>query len=141
MRSFSKILKESIQVPGLPVQEISDVLVFGLGLVAQFHVYHWQTKSYEQHKAFGGFYEDLQGDLDSLAEKFIGVGGALSAFTSMPVTDQFNAGAAIANLQTYRRMVVVALGKTTDSELLAVNDCLVEIQKLIDQTIYLLDLK
>jgi len=38
----------------------------------QLKIYHWQTQSYSQHKAFGSAYEELDGLIDSFVECYIG---------------------------------------------------------------------
>lgn len=43
-----------------------------LGIRAQAHLYHWQTKSYEAHVALGGFYDAFIGLADKLAEAVLG---------------------------------------------------------------------
>jgi len=46
-----------------------------LGLRDQTHVFHWQTESYAQHMAFGGFYDAYLVLVDKLAEALIGIHG------------------------------------------------------------------
>lgn len=36
------------------------------------HFEHWRTKSYSQHKALGGFYDDVIDALDNLVEAYQG---------------------------------------------------------------------
>jgi hypothetical protein len=38
----------------------------------QLRIYHWQTKSYAQHKAFGEAYESLNDLIDSFIESYLG---------------------------------------------------------------------
>ena len=38
----------------------------------QLRIFHWQTQSYSQHKAFGKAYEDLDGLIDDFIEVFSG---------------------------------------------------------------------
>jgi hypothetical protein len=45
----------------------------------QLRVFHWQTDSYAQHKAFGKAYEALDGLIDSFMETFMGKYGKLEA--------------------------------------------------------------
>jgi hypothetical protein len=39
------------------------------------HLEHWKTNSYAQHKALGGYYEDVIETLDSLVEAYQGAFG------------------------------------------------------------------
>ncbi len=41
----------------------------------QFRVFHWQTKSFAQHKAFGEAYEGLDGLIDEFVEIYQGKNG------------------------------------------------------------------
>ncbi len=43
-----------------------------LTLQNQLRVFHWQTKSFSQHQAFGGAYEDLDDLVDNFMEVYIG---------------------------------------------------------------------
>jgi DNA-binding ferritin-like protein len=43
-----------------------------LTLEAQLRVFHWQTKSYSEHKALGKLYDNLNGLIDTFVEVFSG---------------------------------------------------------------------
>lgn len=45
----------------------------------QLRVFHWQTESYAQHKAFGKTYEALDDLIDGFVENFMGKYGKLEA--------------------------------------------------------------
>jgi len=45
----------------------------------QLRIFHWQTSSYAQHKAFGKAYEDLGDLIDSFVEIYIGKYGKVRA--------------------------------------------------------------
>lgn len=38
----------------------------------QYRIFHWQTKSYSQHKAFMKIYDSLNDNIDELIETFMG---------------------------------------------------------------------
>lgn len=44
-----------------------------LGARAQSHIFHWQTKSYARHIAFGDFYDEWLDIVDEIAEAIMGV--------------------------------------------------------------------
>lgn len=46
-----------------------------LGLRDQAHIFHWQTRSFAQHEAFGNFYEAFLEATDVLAEMLMGIKG------------------------------------------------------------------
>jgi len=41
----------------------------------QLRIFHWQTDSYAQHKAFGKAYEDLDDLVDTFVETYMGIFG------------------------------------------------------------------
>jgi len=43
-----------------------------LQLLDQLRIYHWQTTSFAQHKAFGEKYDSISGLVDSLVETYAG---------------------------------------------------------------------
>jgi len=43
----------------------------------QLRVYHWQTKSYAEHKALGKLYESLDGLTDQFIETLAGTKGGV----------------------------------------------------------------
>jgi len=45
----------------------------------QLRIFHWQTTSYAQHKAFGKAYEQLDELIDSFVEVFMGKNGRSKA--------------------------------------------------------------
>ena len=45
---------------------------FLLGLQIQMKINHWQTKGYARHNAYGGFYEVLDGLIDTFVESAMG---------------------------------------------------------------------
>lgn len=40
--------------------------------VQQLRIFHWQTDSYAQHKAFGKIYDSLDGLIDTFVETYMG---------------------------------------------------------------------
>ena len=49
----------------------SNINLF-LGLQAQLRIFHWQTKGYARHNAFGGFYDSLSDLIDTFVESAMG---------------------------------------------------------------------
>ena len=52
----------------------------------QYRVFHWQTKSYSQHKAFGMAYEELDGEIDDFLESYQGKYGRVVATSTFEVS-------------------------------------------------------
>jgi DNA-binding ferritin-like protein len=51
----------------------------------QLRIFHWQTSSYAQHKAFGKAYENLDSFIDEFVEVFMGKYGRSKAATSYSI--------------------------------------------------------
>jgi DNA-binding ferritin-like protein len=51
----------------------------------QLRIFHWQTTSYAQHKAFGKAYENLDEQIDEFVEVFMGKYGRSKAATSYSI--------------------------------------------------------
>ena len=43
----------------------------------QYRIFHWQTQSYSEHKAFGKIYKTLDENIDSFVETFMGKYGRI----------------------------------------------------------------
>jgi hypothetical protein len=56
----------------MTTEEIAGKLTF---FHEQVHMIHWQTRSFAEHKATGGFYEFLQDFKDDVVEKLMGYTG------------------------------------------------------------------
>jgi len=50
-----------------------------LSILAQIRIFHWQTKSYAEHKALGELYESLDELVDDFIETFSGSKGKVPA--------------------------------------------------------------
>jgi DNA-binding ferritin-like protein len=60
---------------------VDKIILNLLKLVTQLRIFHWQTESYAQHKAFSNAYESLSNLLDRLVEVHQGKYGRI-AYTS-----------------------------------------------------------
>ncbi len=56
----------------MTTEEIAGKLAF---FHEQIHMIHWETRSFAEHKATGGFYEFLQDFKDDIIEKIMGYTG------------------------------------------------------------------
>lgn len=55
----------------------SILLLQLLGILTESKVFHWQTKMYSKHRAFGSFYITLQGLTDTFIETYQGKYGRI----------------------------------------------------------------
>jgi DNA-binding ferritin-like protein len=69
---FNEFINESFGQAG---EEYGTFFINLLGLRDQAHVFHWQTKSFARHKAFGEFYDTFLAATDVLAEMIMGLKG------------------------------------------------------------------
>jgi len=63
-------LNESL---GESSDEFGKFFVRLLGARAQSHIFHWQSKSYARHIAFGDFYDEWLDIIDEIAETIMGI--------------------------------------------------------------------
>jgi DNA-binding ferritin-like protein len=134
-------LTEAIDVEGINDHNCDQVIKRCLAEVSRFHVAHWKTDSYSAHEAVGGFYEGLVGLTDTIAEKFIALGGNLDGRVSIRFSAESDIESMRMNLLDFREVISEAIDETgMDKNIMSVNDSLIQIQNLIDSTIYKLDL-
>lgn len=66
---FTKLIKESSSDNQLTVL---DFMIYSLNTISQFHLYHFLTKDAHRHDALGEFYNNLNDEIDSFTEYFLG---------------------------------------------------------------------
>ena len=107
----------------------------------QLRIFHWQTESYAQHKAFGKAYEDLDDLIDQFVEVYMGKHGRTRAKVSYNIIlDNLsdNYLEVVDSYVDYLRELDDQLDATHDSELLNIRD---EMLSSLDRLKYLLTLK
>jgi DNA-binding ferritin-like protein len=62
---------------------MSRIIAQLIYLQLQMRIYHWQTKSYARHKAFGKFYDSLGDLLDTFVETYQGIYGRVTFAQSL----------------------------------------------------------
>lgn len=115
-----------------------------LTVQAQLRVYHWQTKSYAEHKALGKLYGVLDLNIDAFVETFSGKkGGVPSAkdnftFVAENYKDNKTVVAFLDEFAVYLTQDMAAMLDTKDTDLLNIRDTMLG---EVNQTKYLLRLK
>lgn len=71
-KKYSEYINENF---GQADEAYGTFFVSLLGLRDQAHIFHWQTKSYARHQAFGAFYDAFIAATDVLAEMIMGIKG------------------------------------------------------------------
>lgn len=106
----------------------------------QLRIYHWQTTSYAQHKAFGEAYDKLGDLIDTFIEVFIGKYGTVRAEISYKIeldnlTDDYQIH--IDDYIAYLINLSNHLDEEKDTDLLNIRD---EMLAALNQLKYLLTL-
>jgi len=111
-----------------------------LKIQQQLRIFHWQTESYAQHKAFGKAYENLNDLIDSFVEIYMGKYGKVKAKLTYSIeldnlTDNY-----MDYVNDYIRYLLLLdeeLDATKDTDLLNIRD---EMLAVLNQLKYLLSL-
>ena len=114
-----------------------------LTLQDQLKVFHWQTKSYAEHKALGKLYDDLSDLTDEFVETFSGRYGVPAAKESYKLTvmnykDNASVMEFLDKSISYMAKDVTAMLKPEDTDLLNLRD---EMIGAMNKTKYLLRFK
>jgi len=118
---------------------VSDVL--SLSVIG--HIWHWQTKSYAQHKAFDDFYNNMNDHADKLAELYMAVVGHVVSPSIHVEGGDFSITNVLHILENCKAKLVAAetsLMEPEQGKFHGVADVLLDVTKEIDQLIYLLSL-
>jgi DNA-binding ferritin-like protein len=120
------------------IAEVNDngigyIIPYTLQFIAQAHTWHLLCPNGQKHMALGELYEELQSEVDELAEKFIAQGGTLLNVNVplMAYYDEFTVRAAINEL---RNIVTSAID--TNPRMASIVDGLTDLQEVIDAKLY-----
>jgi hypothetical protein len=123
---------------------MKKIILKTLQLQAQMRILHWQTTSYAEHNAFGGFYDAADDLIDTLIEAIQGKYGRimLGGIDSIPVSDYNNLkiNMFIMDMETFfcAEIFNCGINPSADAE---IDNILHEIRAEIDKLKYLLTLK
>jgi DNA-binding ferritin-like protein len=111
-----------------------------LKIQQQLRIFHWQTESYAQHKAFGKAYEEFDDLIDTFVETYIGKYGKVKAKLTYNIeldnlTDNYMTY--INDYITYLLSLNNELDSSKDSDLLNIRD---EMLTVLNRLKYLLSL-
>lgn len=114
-----------------------------LGLQAQFKVFHWQTRSYAKHNAYGGIYDAFADISDKFIEVYMGKYGRIALEGASDTIQLSNIGEI--NMDEFLETVTDfllslnnSLNSQRDSDLLNLRD---ELLSEVNKLKYLLTLK
>lgn len=105
----------------------------------QMRIWHWQTKSFDRHSAFGSVYNDLGDLIDSFMESYMGKYGRISVDGAINLSNMSDD--IISKIDAYVQFLFSMdeiLDTSIDSDLLNIRD---EMLALMNKLKYLLTLK
>lgn len=140
---FKEFIKDSFEeinetVEGINNTGIGFIITYTLQLIAQVHVWHLICLSGQKHTALGELYEELQSEVDKLAEKFIAQGGVLQPI-SESISTSYDEEIVRSKLEEYRNLVTS--GIDTNPSMASIVDSLTELQEIIDSKLYKFNLQ
>jgi DNA-binding ferritin-like protein len=121
-----------------------NIITKFLSVQAQLRVYHWQTKSYAEHKALGKLYEGLDGLIDTFVETLSGKKGGVPmakdnfTFVAENYKDNKAVVAFLDEFIVYLTQDMPSMLDSKDTDLMNIRD---EMLGAVNQTKYLLRLK
>jgi hypothetical protein len=124
---------------------MKKIVLKSLQLQSQMKILHWQTASYAEHNAFGGFYSDADEIIDQLIEAIQGKYNCrilLGGIDSIQVSDYSNLkiNMFLMDMENFyaNEIYLCGLDKAKDPE---IENILHELRAAIDKLKYLLTLK
>lgn len=111
-----------------------------LALRSQIHVYHRQTRSFAEHKALDGFYNEIVEQLDDFVETYQGRFGRVQFNNPNESLKNYEKGAAAQALQQFVASTQ-EMKKELGEEPSDLQNILDEIVGLTQKTLYLLSLE
>ena len=113
-----------------------------LTLQNQLRIFHWQTKSYAEHKALGAAYKALEGSIDSFVETYFGKNGIRKASETFNISlanyGETDTMSVLDDAISFLVNELPSLVETTDTDLLNIRD---EMLATLNHTKYLLSLE
>lgn len=102
------------------MHEIASTLV---AIQTQLRFFHWQTKSYARHQAYGGTYSAMDGLIDNFVEVLMGKYGRVPALQFKVYNrNEKDINAFIQETISYLLNLDSVLNKDTDTDLLNIRD-------------------
>lgn len=133
-------LNEALDVPNVNSGNSLETLVPEImNVISQLHIFHLLAPNGQKHTALGELYEELQDEVDELAEIYIGMGGTLSARAMNPFTPrvEYSDKLVVDYVKEFVAMINMCLQSTSDNvEMLSLQDELTEIQELVYHFVY-----
>jgi len=144
MTSFKNFLAESKAiektvlseaVEGINENSVGYIIPYAMYMVAQAHIWHLLCPSCQKHMALGEFYDELESEVDELAERFIAQGGELQPF-NMAFDMEYSDQKVYAACETFRQAISDCVAQTESPALRSIQDGVVDLQEVVDNKMY-----
>ena len=129
-----KLLNEAVQ--GINDYGIGYLVTYSLHMVAQSHIWHLLCPSGQKHMALGEFYDEIQSEVDELAEKFIAQGGYLTDIEPYKYNCKYNELEIYNYINNYRTHITNVIENSMGAELKSIQDSVIDLQEVIDEFLY-----
>ena len=133
-------VNEKIYVPGINEVSVGSCIVYMMNSISQFHIWHLLAKSGQKHTALNELYTGLQDELDDLAEIFIAGGGILQPVEISLITE-YNDDSIRSEYAMLRNKLSQAISETSAPDMRSIQHELIEIQELVNKSMYKFDLE
>lgn len=140
IKNFSDFINESFDAQTPNGDQFGNFALKLLAARDQAHVFHWQTKSYSQHIAFGEFYESFLDNVDELVESIMGILERPRFGEASITLRDYSEGAMAEFLQTLYELINEEIKLTIDPMHEEVYDLSRVITAQVDKLKYLLSL-
>ena len=114
-------------------EDFCDMVCQLLHSQTQVHIFHLQTKSYSEHKALQGYYEDIDDLVDTLVESYQGEFGIIENYKSFKVESYQDTDQVIAYFEMILNLVKEGRETIESTHLQNILD---EIITLVTKTMY-----
>lgn len=129
---------EDTNVKNINDQNIGQIVTYSMFMIAQTHIWHLLCPNGQKHTALQEFYEGLQDEVDEMAERFIALGGILVPVDE-PIVAEYNDDMVKEKMTMFRNLVTSGISQ--DPNIASVVDGVIDIQQLIDNTMYKFNLQ
>lgn len=126
--------------PSLSETDSGYVITYTLYMIAQAHTWHLLCPSGQKHVALQYLYEELQSEVDELAERFLAVGGSLENVTKTIVSD-YSEELILSELSIFRGLVTNCISSLSRPEYLSIKDGFGDLQEVLDNAVYKFNLE
>ena len=136
-----EMMKESVElneeILGINDTNIGQLISYTLHFIAQAHIWHLLCPNGQKHTALGELYEELQEEVDGLAEKFIAHGGELKLVVE-ELSPVYSDELVIAKINKFRELITAEIN--VNPAMASIVDGVTDLQEIVDAKLYMFNL-